>query len=131
MEKGSTNVGGNSATLSLTNITAADAGSYTCVVTSTCGNATTTAAVLTVNAVTSITTNLADQAVCKGSSGAIFTVAATGTGIYRINGTMTILMRVQIQIACLLQTLPLPMRVLTPVWLRVFAVQQLPIPPIW
>jgi hypothetical protein len=67
-KRGSTDVGGNSATLSLTNVTAAEAGSYACVVTDTCGNATTTAAVLTVNAVTAITTSPTDQTVCAGGN---------------------------------------------------------------
>ncbi|WP_149244300.1 LamG-like jellyroll fold domain-containing protein [Dyadobacter sp. 32] len=48
-EKNGTNVGNNASTLSLTNLTATDAGSYTCVVTGTCGSATTTAATLTIN----------------------------------------------------------------------------------
>jgi hypothetical protein len=49
-KQGTTNVGTNSATLSMTNAQSANAGSYTCVVTNSAGTATSNAATLTVNA---------------------------------------------------------------------------------
>jgi Domain of unknown function (DUF4832)/Domain of unknown function (DUF4874)/PA14 domain/Immunoglobulin I-set domain len=45
---GSTNIGSNSATLSIGNVQAANAGSYTCIVTNSAGSVTSTAAALTV-----------------------------------------------------------------------------------
>jgi len=53
-KKGSTVVGGNSATLSLTNVTQANAGSYSLTATGACGNATSTPAILTVNTVSPV-----------------------------------------------------------------------------
>ena len=79
-KKGASNiVGATSASLTLNNITAADAASYTVVVHSGCGaDVTSAAATLTVNAATSITTQPASQTVCTGSN-ATFTVVAAGT----------------------------------------------------
>ncbi len=48
-KRGTTNVGTNSATLSLSNVTTADAGNYTAVVTNSAGSITSSAATLTVN----------------------------------------------------------------------------------
>ncbi len=47
-KRGATNVGGNSATLTITNAQVANAGSYTCTVTNSAGSATSNAAMLTV-----------------------------------------------------------------------------------
>ncbi|PKP20129.1 MAG: hypothetical protein CVU05_09800, partial [Bacteroidetes bacterium HGW-Bacteroidetes-21] len=79
--KGGTNItGATAATYSIAGVAAGDAGSYDCIVTGTCGNVTSSAAVLTVNAATVITTQPLSQAICAGSS-VTFTVAATGTGL--------------------------------------------------
>lgn len=78
--KGGNNIGGaTSATLNLGALTAADGGSYDVVVTGTCGSVTSSAALLTVNAATGITTAPVSQMVCSGNS-ATFTVLATGSG---------------------------------------------------
>ncbi|MCW5909770.1 MAG: immunoglobulin domain-containing protein [Cyclobacteriaceae bacterium] len=86
--KGTTNLsnGGNisgatSATLSLTNITTADAGNYNCIVTASCGSpVTSNNGVLTVNTSPAITAQPSDDTKCVGTS-ATFTVTATGTGL--------------------------------------------------
>ena len=80
-KKGASNiVGATSASLTLNNVTAADAASYTVVVHSGCGaDVTSAAATLTVNAATSITTQPTSQTLCAGSN-ATFTVVASGTG---------------------------------------------------
>jgi hypothetical protein len=73
--------GATAATYSIAAATAADAATYTVVVTGTCGTVTSASAVLTVNAITAISTQpAAAQTVCAGS-GATFTVAATGVGL--------------------------------------------------
>lgn len=72
--------GATSATYTITAATAANAGSYTVVVTGTCGNVTSNAATLTVNAATTITTQPAAVTVCAGAP-ASFTVAAGGAGL--------------------------------------------------
>lgn len=79
--KGGTNItGATSATYTIANTTATDAGNYDVVITGTCGSAITSNTVtLTVNPVTAITTQPAAQTVCSGSA-ANFTVAATGSG---------------------------------------------------
>jgi hypothetical protein len=71
--------GATSATYSIASASVADAGTYTVIVTGTCGTVTSANAVLTVNAATSINTQPVAQAVCAGSA-ATFTVNATGTG---------------------------------------------------
>jgi PKD repeat protein len=79
--KGVTNIGGaTSATYTITGVAAGDAGNYTVVVTGTCGTVTSNIAVLTVNAVTAITTQPLSQTVCPGAS-VTFSVTATGTGL--------------------------------------------------
>ncbi len=79
--KASVNIpGATSATYSITGVAAVDAGSYDVVVTGTCGSATSSAAVLTVNAVTLITVQPANQASCLGGS-VTFSVVATGTNL--------------------------------------------------
>ena len=84
--------GATSATLSLTGVTAGQAGSYTCVVTNVAGSATSSAATLTVNpapVAPSITTQPASQTVTAGAN-VSFTVAASGTAPlsyqWRLNG---------------------------------------------
>ena len=84
--------GGTSATLSLTGVTAGQAGSYTCVVTNVAGSATSSAATLTVNpapVAPSITTQPVSQTVTAGAN-VSFTVAASGTAPlsyqWRLNG---------------------------------------------
>jgi hypothetical protein len=77
--KSAVNIGGaTGASLTINPVTAGDAGSYDCVLTNTCGSATTTAAALTVNAAPAVTTNPAAQSACTGSS-ATFTAAGSGT----------------------------------------------------
>ncbi|PKP20313.1 MAG: hypothetical protein CVU05_09450, partial [Bacteroidetes bacterium HGW-Bacteroidetes-21] len=79
--KASVNIpGANTASFTITGVSTADAGSYDVVVTGTCGNTTSSAAVLTVNATTAITTQPLTQTVCAGTN-VTFTVAATGTGL--------------------------------------------------
>ena len=71
--------GGTSATLTLANIAAANAGSYTVAVTGTCGTQTSTGVALVVNPLTAITTQPVGGPICEGGSGAM-SVVATGTG---------------------------------------------------
>ena len=71
--------GATSASYTVTAATAADAGSYTVVVTGDCGSVTSSASVLTVNPVTTITTQPAAVTTCLQQS-ATFTVVAAGTG---------------------------------------------------
>ncbi len=79
--KGGVNIGGaTSPSFSIIGVVAGDAGSYDVVVTGNCGNATSNAAVLTINASTVITTNPASQAVCAAAN-VTFSVVATGTGV--------------------------------------------------
>ena len=73
--------GATSSTLSLTNVQASDAGTYTAVATNSAGTATSSGAVLTVSAATvapAITTQPASQTLTAGST-ATFTVAVTGS----------------------------------------------------
>jgi hypothetical protein len=67
--------------LTLANVTASDAGSYSCTITNTCsGVLNSTAATLTINTLPAITTQPTDVTIC-GSSPVTFTVTASGTGI--------------------------------------------------
>ncbi len=78
--KNTTNItGATSATLNLNNVSAADAANYDVVITGACGSVTSTAAALTINAATSITTQPTAQTACAGTN-ASFTVAAAGSG---------------------------------------------------
>lgn len=84
--------GATSATLSLTGVTAGQAGSYSCLVTNVAGSATSSAATLTVNpapVAPSITTQPVSQTVTAGAN-VSFTVAASGTAPlsyqWRFNG---------------------------------------------
>jgi len=79
--KGTTMLNGQTnSTLSLSAVSASDAGTYTVMVSGTCGNALTRSAILTVNQNVVVATAPADQTVCPGSS-ASFSVSATGTGL--------------------------------------------------
>lgn len=71
--------GATSSTYTILLATAADAGNYDVVVSNLCGNVTSTAATLTVNPATTITSAPVAQSVCIGST-ATFTVSATGSG---------------------------------------------------
>ena len=89
--KNTVNIGGATAsTYSIPSVGVGDAGSYDCVVSNTCGSATSTAAGLTVTVGPSITTNPSAVTTCEGTN-ATFTVAATGSGTlsyqWRRNGT--------------------------------------------
>ncbi|MCK4663635.1 MAG: immunoglobulin domain-containing protein, partial [Bacteroidales bacterium] len=78
-KNGSTNVGANSSTYTITSVTVSDAGNYSCVVSGTCGNpVTSNIATLTVNEGITITTQPVGGSVCEGSS-KIFIVSATGS----------------------------------------------------
>ncbi len=72
--------GATATTLTLNNVTSADNGSYTCVITSDCGNVTSDAATLTVVDATSITTQPQNQDVCEGAN-ATFVVVASGSNL--------------------------------------------------
>lgn len=81
LKDGATLAGATSATLSLTNVQAGDAGSYTVTVTNSAGSVTSSAATLTVNpaaAAPTITTQPTSQTVTAGA-GVTFSVVATGT----------------------------------------------------
>ena len=83
--------GATGTTLSLTGVTANQAGSYTCFVTNSAGSATSTAATLTVNPVVapSISTQPVGQTVAAGAN-VSFTIVASGTAPlsfqWRLNG---------------------------------------------
>ena len=80
-KKGTTNVGTNSATYTIASPVAGDTGSYSVVVSGTCGSSVTSNSVaLMVNTAPVITTQLTAQTTCAGSS-VSFSVAATGTGL--------------------------------------------------
>ncbi len=80
-QKGGVNIAGaTNASYTINNIGAADAGSYTVVITGTCGNLTSNAATLTVNTAPAITGQPVSATQCTGTS-VTFTVTATGTGL--------------------------------------------------
>ncbi|HLP50638.1 MAG TPA: immunoglobulin domain-containing protein [Chitinophagales bacterium] len=68
------------ASYNIASVTAADSGSYTCVMTSTCGPQTSNAALLTVNPVTAIMVQPQATSTCQDST-TTFAVTATGTGL--------------------------------------------------
>jgi hypothetical protein len=70
--------GSTAATLSLTNVVAADAGSYSCVVSDLCFTGMSNSATLTVDTPVAITGNPSSQALCPGNS-VCFTAAASGS----------------------------------------------------
>jgi len=79
--KGGVNIpGATAANLTINPVAAGDAGSYDVVVSNSCGTVTSSAATLTVNPATAITSQPANQTVCAGSP-ATFSVTATGTGL--------------------------------------------------
>ncbi|MBN2273598.1 MAG: immunoglobulin domain-containing protein, partial [Bacteroidales bacterium] len=81
--------GATNTTLTINNITPADAGSYDVVITGPCGTVTSDAATLTVQTPPVITDQPDPLTQCEGTD-ATFTVAATGTGLtyqWRKNGT--------------------------------------------
>ncbi len=81
--------GANSALYTITGVSAGDAGSYDVVITGSCGPVTSNAAVLTVNATTSISTHPLSQTVCPGAN-VSFSVTASGASLtyqWRKNGT--------------------------------------------
>jgi len=71
--------GANTATLTVSNADAGDAGNYRCVVSIACNSTTSNEAALTLKAATTITLQPVDQSVYSGET-AYFTVAATGEG---------------------------------------------------
>jgi uncharacterized protein (TIGR03437 family) len=88
--KGGVNIpGATGSSYTLPVVDVGDAGIYDVLVSGACGNLTSTAATLTINAATTISTQPANQAVCPGGS-ASFSVAAAGAGIlsyqWRKNG---------------------------------------------
>jgi subtilisin-like proprotein convertase family protein len=77
--KGGVNIGGaNSPTYTIGSVSTADADSYDCVLTNSCGTIGTGSASLTVNTSPSVTTSPSSRTVCEGAS-ASFTAAGTGT----------------------------------------------------
>ncbi len=79
--KNGTNIqGANTASYTINTVSNIDAANYDVVATGTCGSATSSAAILTVNAATVITTQPANQASCIGGT-VTFTVASAGTNI--------------------------------------------------
>jgi hypothetical protein len=77
IQDGTTNVGSDNSVLSISNAESSNAGSYTVTVTGDCGAATSSSATLTVSALTEISTQPQDLAVCDGS-GSTFAVVASG-----------------------------------------------------
>lgn len=71
--------GATSSSYIISPVATGDAGSYQCVVTNSCGSATSDAATLTVNTAPVITDDPGNQTLCEGGS-ATFSVMATGTG---------------------------------------------------
>ncbi len=78
---GTTIAGATQATLTLSGVTTAQAGSYDCVVSGSCGQPiTSNAATVTINPQTTITAHPQSTTVCQGTS-VTFTVAATGSNL--------------------------------------------------
>jgi hypothetical protein len=67
-------------TLTLTNVTSADAGTYRVITSDACGNSATNSATLTINSVTVVSTFSGDSTNCPGTT-ANFSVNATGTDL--------------------------------------------------
>lgn len=79
--KGGVNIGGAiNSSFTITGATVGDAGNYDVVVTGTCGSLTSSAAVLNVNAITSITAHPVSQAFCSGNN-VSFSVTALGANL--------------------------------------------------
>ena len=79
-KRGVTNVGTNSPNLTISNVQLADAGTYTVVVTGTCGTVTSSNAVVNINATTAVTTQPTTQTLCVGNN-LTLTVAANGANL--------------------------------------------------
>lgn len=77
-KKGAVNVGTNDSVLVLTNLTGADAGNYTCVITDNCGTVTSNAAALTIIQFPVISTQPLSRQVCAGAE-IILSVVASGS----------------------------------------------------
>jgi len=73
--------GATGSTLSIGNVSLSDAGAYHLVVTGTCNTVTSNCVNLTVNTPLSITTQPQSTSVCLPTNTALFSVAATGTGL--------------------------------------------------
>ena len=73
--------GATNSVLNLTNISAADAASYYCVINGTCGNVTSAPATLTVNIAPVIATHPLSRTLCPGMSAELSVVAPTGTNL--------------------------------------------------
>src|SRR5439155_1470023 len=79
--KGASPLSGETGTsLALANVSAADAGSYSVVVSGTCGSAVTNSASLTINQNVVVSSTPANQTNCPGTS-VSFSVSASGTGL--------------------------------------------------
>jgi len=89
-KKNGTNISGaTSPTLTLNNVSSSDAGSYTCVVSNSCGNVTSSSATLTVYPSTQITSQPTQQTVYVGQN-VTFSVTASGNNLtyqWQKNGT--------------------------------------------
>ncbi len=79
-KKGTTNVGTDNASYTITGVVSADAADYTCVLSGACGNVTSNAATLTVNPTTVITSQPTSSTVCEGDN-VTFSVTATGSNL--------------------------------------------------
>ncbi|MFC2137883.1 immunoglobulin domain-containing protein, partial [Bacteroidota bacterium] len=85
-------VGSNTESVEISNITTADDGVYTCVVSGTCDNETSNGAALVINELVSITTHPTNDTVCVGGN-ANFSIVASGTDItyqWQKNGVDTL-----------------------------------------
>jgi len=88
-ENGTNISGATGSSYTISSVTTADAGSYDCVVTNSCGSVTSNAATLTVNTAPTITAHPASQIKCVGQS-VTFSVSASGTSLsyqWRKNST--------------------------------------------
>ncbi|MCE7863040.1 MAG: hypothetical protein DYG99_05795 [Bacteroidetes bacterium CHB5] len=74
-------VGVNTNTLTIRNVTSGSAGDYNCVISSTCGNITTNTVALSVTASPQLTAQPASRAVCTGTT-ITFSITATGASGY-------------------------------------------------
>ncbi|MFZ4431459.1 MAG: immunoglobulin domain-containing protein, partial [Phycisphaerales bacterium] len=74
--------GATAASFTISSVAAADAASYDCVVTNSCGTVTSAAATLTISAAPTITTQPSSRSACPGRS-TTFTVVATGSPTFQ------------------------------------------------
>ncbi len=75
-KNGSNISGASSSTYQITSVTESDAGTYACVVSNDCGNVTSNNAVLTVNATSSISSNISDIEIYPNPSNGIINIEA-------------------------------------------------------